>query len=61
MSTAEMRHDSIAEAHDALRKEGLVPPADDCPFIACSTDYRHRFERAYMEIAELLEPEDYDE
>jgi hypothetical protein len=36
-----------AEVHDALRSQGLVPPAEDVHFGACSTDYRVKMIQAF--------------
>lgn len=42
----------IEEIHDGLRLQGLVPAAEDCPFLVCSNEYRLKLREALRDIEE---------
>jgi len=45
----------IQQIHDALRSQGLVPPAEDIHFTACSTDYRTKMREALSEFDDIAD------
>jgi hypothetical protein len=47
-----------SKIRDGLRLQGLVPPAEDVPLIACSTDYRTKLRAA---VGGLADPKELEE